>query len=94
MSAHTPGPWTQDGGSVLAPCQFQNSKGEPQTMTVADCNYCFSMEDPEANARLIAAAPELLEALKSLVARCEMNFRFPDLLPAARKAIERAEGSK
>lgn len=49
----------------------------------------------EANARLIAAAPDLLAALQSLVAVCE-NEGFPHLgriLPAARNAIAKATGA-
>ena len=49
----------------------------------------------EANARLIAAAPDLLAALQSLVAVCE-NEGFPHLgniLPMARAAIDKATGA-
>jgi hypothetical protein len=54
----------------------------------------------DANARLIAAAPELLEALKALVACCETYPAFQKetnqitfgRMEAARAAIAKAEG--
>jgi hypothetical protein len=52
MSAaqHTPGPWVAHGTIVY----FPNNRGG---FNIANC------PDSESNARLIAAAPELLEAL-------------------------------
>ena len=58
MSKHTPGPWFVagvDGGKVSI-----ESKHTPY---VALVDYCTSQK---ANARLIAAAPNLLEALEML----------------------------
>jgi len=49
-----------------------------------------------ANARLIAAAPDLLEACKGLLAKCEANPAIEHLwaeqVEAARAAIAKAEG--
>lgn len=61
MSAHTPGPWDPaanwpHGMSMV--CHHDGSGWRP----VADC--AVSGDAAEANARLIAAAPELLEALQ------------------------------
>ena len=58
MSAHTPGPWGLDGNLIEGP------DGE----RVA-CITAYSRRTPKqkANARLIAAAPELLEALRGLL---------------------------
>src|SRR4051812_37585185 len=59
-AAHTPGPWLAeaDDSSVF------DSEGRE----VADClTFPFAGEEAEANARLIAAAPELYEALKALI---------------------------
>ena len=50
MSAHTPGPWIVNGDEVYSSHKSQ----------IADCG---GFSDSEANARLIAAAPDLLLAL-------------------------------
>ena len=61
MSKHTPGPWKQYGQEV-----FSDDKNETFI-----CNTPEWLDDPSydeqiANARLIAAAPELLAALKAM----------------------------
>lgn len=59
---HTEGKWINSGGYVQA--LYQDS---PKTFfhTIANCNQnLVSPAKTEANARLIAAAPELLEALE------------------------------
>jgi hypothetical protein len=65
MSRHTPGPWhvayKDDNGQVVV-------KGEH--IEIATCwHHCVGALEKEmyANADLIAAAPDLLKALKSLV---------------------------
>lgn len=62
MSKHTPGPWhvveeMDDDGDVLYSIEADN-------VPVADI---YRKAEHEANARLIAAAPELLEALMSIL---------------------------
>jgi len=47
----------------------------------------------QANARLIAAAPDLLEALRGLVELVNIEFREYPELATARAAIIRAEGN-
>ena len=59
MSKHTPGPWEISGTWV----QTSDEKKTP----VASFNFFASTE---ANARLIAAAPELLEA-RAAIAKAE-----------------------
>lgn len=88
MSKHTPGPWEvayqdKNGQSVV--------KGEH--IEVATCwHHCVGSIEKEmhANARLIAAAPDLLDALKQAV---KLNgFReFNDHIPAMKAAIAKAE---
>lgn len=62
MSKYTPGPWhvaeRDDDGDVLYTVEADN-------LPVA---YIYRKAEREANARLIAAAPEMLEALKELTA--------------------------
>ena len=58
MSAHTPGPWKESEWAVWAGDEM-----------VVDCGIPMLGMSPEsaiANARLIAAAPDLLEQLESL----------------------------
>lgn len=62
MSAHTKGPWTRDWKFILA----------ADRRIIAEA---FLLPEPvlpqEANARLIAAAPELLAALESIATKAE-----------------------
>ena len=64
MSKHTPGPWMWspegDESVVRIPTP------EPQDFSVLGASEVMTSEDI-ANARLIAAAPDLLEALKEMV---------------------------
>ena len=54
MTQHTPGPWrVGDAGRTI----FGPPNGEPSPETIAEIRL-------RKNARLIAAAPELFEALK------------------------------
>ena len=89
-TGHTPGPWVADLGETysirakdgrVAHCQHVHLTGRRDTKTVA------------ANARLISAAPELLEALVNLLAVHEDDggTRY-HVHVAARAAIAKAEG--
>ncbi len=60
---HTPGEWKQDNAE---PRKIYAYGGDG--LTIADCNQPGrSVTEAEANARLIAAAPELLEACQNLL---------------------------
>ena len=97
MSKHTPGPWRYkaDGGNyMLIFCS--NDEGWGDNLR----GYCG-----EANARLIAAAPDLLEALTALLSytrACEdmLNATTMTIKPnssaqirRARVAIDKATGN-
>jgi len=65
LSAHTPGPWWTRAGSWNAYGKVSAKGGavallEPRTRTPDD-------PEMEANARLIAAAPDLLRCLRAFV---------------------------
>jgi hypothetical protein len=85
MSKHTPGPWIvardmRGTGNMLVD-GVVNAEGRG----IANCGT-----NGEGNARLIAAAPDLLEALESL-----LNDQRDASLPAlvrARAAIAKARG--
>lgn len=66
-SKHTPGPWTHSNLVVRA----DRSQKHPMGRQIADCYRelpagHFDEGENAANARLIAAAPDLLEALVGL----------------------------
>jgi hypothetical protein len=65
MSKHTKGPWEVVGNTVYALHESFGRKRNRFWATVySDPSADELKEEAEANARLIAAAPELLEALK------------------------------
>lgn len=72
---HTPGPWnisrdtrtifaSTDGAGVLIRGIEQTI---PQIAYIASNGFAATFEEQKANARLIAAAPELLEAAQNLL---------------------------
>lgn len=71
MSKHTPGPWKV----IPITKAIFNVESGGQCLATVDG---FGREDSEANARLIAAAPELLGLVKHV----------PEMLKAWRKDIE------
>lgn len=88
MSNHTPGPWEFAHHGTTP----QNTSVEVQTengLPVAVMSYCGSAE---ANARLIAAAPDLFGACKLCVARLEEygDAESGIALELARTAIAKA----
>jgi hypothetical protein len=91
MSAHTPGPWTiNKHGKIVSP------SGE--TIVVAGVRYATPSNPPCGNAHLIAAAPDLLVALKKCLNFIEnVDANFGTKISAAddaRAAIARAEGKQ
>lgn len=65
---HTPGPWVYQGGDD-ASCEV-NIGESTASIPRHDKNtgeYVFSRQKMEANARLIAAAPEMLDALINIM---------------------------
>lgn len=61
---HTPGPWSCDYGDFAAYCQTGAEVCEV-TKGNHDDGTKISDDEMEANLRLVAAAPELLAALKA-----------------------------
>lgn len=96
---HTPGPWQADGFEINK--EGLEPKGSATVWHVAGTSY--SLADPDtrrANARLIAAAPELLEALKDCLGYVISDYESRDggfggaqeSVDRARAAIAKAEG--
>ncbi len=63
MSKHTPGPWNIDGGTNSNEDLFIWKTGEYYSGHAIATVHGEIQEGSQANARLIAAAPDLLEAL-------------------------------
>lgn len=63
---HTPGPWSifRDGDNLIIETIPLN-----RFSAIAEITGGRGLEEDEANARLIAAAPELLEALEQILTR-------------------------
>ncbi len=83
MNAHTPGPWAAvyDGSGTWS----IGPEGDPQGECIAGVRGpgVFSkgdrFEHAAANARLIAAAPELLEAMKVILGGFEKGIFVRDI---------------
>jgi len=61
-ASHTPGPWLQWGPENQA-IVFSDTKG-PVVVAVTDTDKAIGYLARQSNAKLIAAAPEMLEALQ------------------------------
>ena len=103
MSKHTPGPWEQVADSIksrTADCVVVRLPA--QTDRVGD-ESPEQIERWDADARLIAAAPELLEALEQIVEvngpgriykLNELGMLVSTMLSIARAAIAKAKGEE
>lgn len=96
MSAtkHTPGPWRLRPSSGGRPAIIYGNDGWP-VADVATYHGRVSQEQQDANACLIAAAPDLLENLQRMVRLLEVeDARLANFgeVEAARAAIAKATG--
>lgn len=65
MSKHTPGPWVRKNGNpTFVPLRAHHCEKLGFSIGFVSLDDNDGCGEPAANARLIAAAPELLEALK------------------------------
>lgn len=81
---HTPGPWRIHG---VTKTTILNEEGKE---IYDGANYQNNFEEAKANAKLIAAAPELLEALKNLVEYLGEDWQHDQFLINAQEAINKA----
>jgi hypothetical protein len=97
LAYYTPGPWITDDVYKDDIARYVMSEFRPFPHTIARLELGQERQTQEANARLMAAAPELLEALKSLLAWAQhvhgpgpvyINYAVMDV---ARDAIAKAE---
>lgn len=102
MNKHTPGPWNRGIAQFVYQGERWDPNGrqrliatcEPSTRTQSD------WEETWANARLIAAAPDLLQAIQDLLTMPDFDGTQPtsetrrNAKRAARAAISKATGEK
>lgn len=99
MKSHTPGTWSINpkGGTPMVGIDLQDG-GE--LLPIVEVVYGYNNAEAKANARLIAAAPELLDALRNLINACYKADLYEELseiidgglLDAAESAIAKAGG--
>ena len=97
MSKHTPGPWYVDTQAKRADYIRANGDELPGTCAIAQICSRGGWSESNANARLIAAAPDLLEALIECAARLQIHIKHSEDLVAhmqACKAIAKATGEQ
>jgi hypothetical protein len=98
-AVHTPGPWSHEWQFIVAP----DPTGVHPDIYIAEIaesdedGRVASTEQQEANARLIAAAPELLDALAyfyNTIRDYPSSVRYPftDAKDRARAALAKAKG--
>ncbi len=106
MNKHTPGPWHTGEGVPYSQTVQMKVCGWDRRPDATGHDYFAcgprvrTEEQAKADARLIAAAPELLEALKRLLEHAEWVGTprgyswddFKDVIDPARAAIAKAEG--
>jgi hypothetical protein len=80
MSKHTPGPWKHNDYQII------ETKTEK---VIANCTYGGRNPNNANDARLIAAAPELLQMLQEVVSKNLLNGA---MLKDARAVIAKAKG--
>jgi hypothetical protein len=93
---HTPGPWKWDGVDSFQSADALRSGDELVLSGIGYTDYTGGIVFyNDADAHLIAAAPDLLEALKQVVIAATMSIgaaRTADAINAAYVAIAKAEG--
>ena len=89
---HTPGPWAQGTSNTGRSCVWIDGHVEPEKTMGPDNTWIDCCT--EANARLIAAAPDLLGALEEIVSAADGDgwSQIDADLRKARAAIAKAKG--
>lgn len=87
MTEKTRGEFAEEGRT-----HYRQDWSKVDNVSIVSCHFWRDMEDEEAkaNARLIAAAPELLEALKDLLEITDFHELYGNKTEAARRAIAKA----
>ena len=98
MSEHTPGPWQADAIGSDGSFEIWSTRDMPHNEWIICSRNGIEHRAPEsrANAKLIAAAPDLLAALKEIAEgyRAPSPTPIQDIKEIARNAIAKATGEK
>ena len=80
MNKHTPGPWIAGNGKKGTPAETSvYAEIKDIQVKIAWCDATLGYPHCVANARLIAAAPDLLRALQEIRARLTEHPAYADL---------------
>jgi hypothetical protein len=93
MSKHTPGPWRASNATVYAPNQNAPRQMIPIKIESGWLDGAWESDDEaHANARLIAAAPEMLEALELIDGYDGDAIPVSQVRETVRAALAKARG--
>lgn len=93
---HTPGPWTFSTSPQPNGCPIVGARGLMVAMLAHSVNEPKQVDTAIANANLIAAAPDMLDALED-VDEWLMDDRYnlpDDVVEKIRAAIKKARGER
>ena len=88
MSDHTPGPWVVSGYRILSTRTLED-------VVALGPGVGYEGTQDDANARLIAAAPEMLALLRQIYTtpcECPLNGNGPDIPKAVGKLLTKIDG--
>ena len=96
--SHTPGPWAThktegNGGNIPDRLEIVGPEEGRKRSLIASI-YGFKLPEGQANARLIAAAPELYEALESLIDFLFHEKKNRQAILRAKAALAKARGDE
>lgn len=90
---HTPAPWFSVAYADNNPTSIRIVKPQAKTTTIAKIIEAdIDRKEALANARLVAASPEMLEVLKALVSYCHSGEEgLRDIVDSASRVIAKVE---
>jgi hypothetical protein len=94
MSKWTPGPWgtlADDGFTVIGYMPTEPD-GEPSMVVISDASASLPDDTARANARLIAAAPEMATMIEQLLVKGSRWHPCDPLVVEARALLARING--
>ena len=96
--SHTPGPWAThktegNGGNIPDRLEIVGPEESRKRSLIASI-YGFKLPEGQANARLIAAAPELYEALENLMDFLFHGKKDHQMILKASAALAKARGDE